>query len=633
MSARVTRRDFLNGALLTLGALTIDTPAAEASSYYPPALTGLRGQTTEASAVPHALRDNNLKDVISGAPETTGETYDLVVVGGGLSGLAAAFLYRQQAGSKARVLILEAEDDFGGHARRTEFTARNGARIIGYGGSESLQTPSYFSSAVRRLLSDIGVDLDRFKSAYDQGWAERHKLGPGVFFDKKVFGADRLVRETGYASGWVPMTPLNDKAKRDLIELLDDPRDYLPGRPRPEKLKTLAETTYENFLTRICGYDPQLVAYFRNSTEGYFGVGIDAVSAIDAWGNGNPGFDGMDLGAAPDRAMSASARRALTDPDPYIFHFPDGNAGIARALVRAMIPEALPGRGMDSLVATPVDYGKLDVANGKVRLRLNAPVVSVQHAGGVSYIEDGRLKQVDARHVVLACWHRVIPHIVGELPPDQVAALNDQQKVPLIFANVLISDWRALARLGLLGFKAPSSFWQGATLDFPVSMGRYRFAGKPGAPALLNLLKVPVPANGAAPSAQSLAGRQALAALSFAEMEHEIRDLLARALGTGGFDPDRNIEAITINRWAHGYAREYMRPWDAFWPDGPLPIETARRKFGRIAIANADSGAYAYAHAAIDQAARAVRDLLGHSDRLPAFADFPGPPRDALGLR
>jgi spermidine dehydrogenase len=589
----------------------------------------------------HALRDHDLKKVISGPPESTGEIYDLVVVGGGISGLAAAFLYRQQAFGKARVLILEACDDFGGHARRVEFIAGNGRKVIGYGGSQSLQTPSFFSPAVKRLLADIGIDIARFKSSYDEKWTDRYRLGPAVFFHEEAFGADRLVRISDNTADWVAKTPLTEKAKQDLIELIDSPRDYLAGKSRAEKLSILSEATYDKFLTRICGCDPQLVAYFQDSTEGYFGVGIDAVSALDAWGNGNPGFDGLDLGDAPSRTMSASARRSLIDPDPYIFHFPDGNAGLARALVRVLIPAALPAAGMDSLVVTPVDYGKLDQAGNEVRLRLNAPVIAVAHPGPpesaqsvrLAYVEGGKLRSIEAAHVVLACWHRVIPHIFTDLPRGQVEALNDQQKVPLVVANVLIRNWVALARLGIRGFIAPSASWQGAVIDFPVSMGNYRFSESPGEPVLLTLAKVPRAIGGVSPREQSLAGRRLLAELSFSEMEREIRDLLGRALVEGGFNPASDIEAITIHRWAHGYAREYMRPWDKFWPDGPLPIEAARRPVGRVAIANADSGAYAYAHSAIDQAARAVRDLLGHSADLPAFADFPGPPRSVLGLK
>ena len=111
---------------------------------------------------------------------------------------------------------------------------------------------------------------------------------------------------------------------------------------------------------------------------------------------------------------------------------------------------------------------------------------------------------------------------------------------------------------------------------------------------------------------------------SFEHLETQIRQTLQSALGGFGFDHARDIEAITVNRWAHGYAYEYMRPWDRFWPDGPLPCETARRGWGRVAIANADAGAYAYAHSAIDQATRAVQELLPRA-RLPAAHVAPGP--------
>jgi spermidine dehydrogenase len=644
MDRQISRRDFLDGVALVAGTAAAGgfgiRGARADNTAYPPALTGLRGHNEGAMNVMHSVRDGTFWEN-AGAPQASGESYDLVVVGGGISGLAAAFLYRQQSGGKAKILILENHDDFGGHARRNEFTAGNGAKLIGYGGSESLQSPSYFTPAVQALLKDIGIETQKFEGYYDSAWGEERGLGESVFFSKEVFGADKLVKMTEKAAEWVPLTPLNDKAKRDLIELIDDPRDYLDGKPREESLKILSETTYEKFLTEICGYDPQLVTFFQSSTQAYFGVGIDGVTAADAWGNGNPGFDAMDLGEQPYRTMSPSGRLALTDPDEYIYHFPDGNAGVARALVRGMIPAALPGTGMESLAITAALYDKLDVAGDPVRLRLYASVVKVKHDGApnaaksvtVTYVEGETLKTVQAGHVVLACWHRVIPYLTDELGADQVEALKDQQKVPLIYTNVLIRNWHAFEKLGIESFEMPSGFWEGASIDYPVSMGEYKFAQAPDDPVLLHLSKVVVSGTrGQSAREQALAGRRTLMSLTFEEMERQIRDMLGRALAEGGFDPARDIEAITCNRWSHGYAYEYMRPWDAFWPDGELPIVKARKPWGRIAIANSDSGAYAYAHSAMDQAARAVRELLGDPGNLPAYADFPGPPREEIGL-
>jgi len=646
MDRPITRRDFMNGVALTAAGAAgltggFDHGAfAAITSPNPPALGGLRGHGVDAMNIMHSVRDGDFWDKAP-TPEATGETYDLVVVGGGISGLAAAFLYRQQVDERAKILILENNGDFGGHARRNEFTASNGKMVIGYGGSQSLQSPSYFSPLVNKALDDIGIDIETFENWYDSNWHMDRGLGEAVFFPKEVFGADSLVVTAEVAAEWVPGTPLNDKAKRDLVELIDAPPDYLEGKTREQKFEILSTTTYAGFLTGICGYDPQLLDYFQHSTEEYFGVGIDATTALDAWGNYDPGFDGMDLGDMPYKTMSASGRLVLTDPDEYIHHFPDGNASVARAFVRAMIPAAQAGSGMEDLVLQPVDYGKLDEAANPVRLRLNASVVRVKHDGPpdtarsvtLTYVEDGKLKTVQGAQVVLACWHRVIPHITDELGETQTEALNNQVKVPLVYANVLIRNWEAFDRLKISGFKVVKGFWNFAEMDFPVSVGSYRFADKPSDPVLLHVIKLPIP-GGAEMSAsdQYTAGRYALLDLTFEEMEREIRDMLGRALAGGGFDPARDIEAITINRWSHGYSLEYMRPWDQFWPDGPLPIETSRKPWGRIAIANADAGAYAYAHSAIDQAGRAVKELLGESVDMPDFADFPGPPRADIGL-
>jgi spermidine dehydrogenase len=639
MDRPITRRDFLDGVALTIGAVAMGfhVRPAMAQTGDPVALTGLQGQTDAVQNVMHAIRDGSFW-ASNPAVTDTGESYDLVVVGAGISGLAAAFAYRQQSPG-ARVLLIDPLDDFGGHAKRNEFTASNGRKLIGYGGSQSMQTPSYFSPAVNAMLADIGIDPASFETFYDQSWAEDRGLNSAVFFDAAKWGVDKLVVQSGETADWVAQTPMNDQAKADLIALIDAPGDYMPGITAEERLQKLSEITYKDYLLEYVKADPQVVDYFQTSTTGYFGVGIDATTALDARGNWNPGFDGMDLGEAVSKFHSPSGRLAFTDPDAYIYHFPDGNAGIARHLVRALIPAALPGSTMEDQVIATVDRAQLDQAANEVRLRLNATVVKVAHDGDpgtaqtvtVTYADASGLHSVSAGHVVLACWHRVIPYLTDELDQDQIAALNDQQKVPLIYTNVQLRNWRALDALKIDGARAKGNFWSGFEIDFPVSIGGYRFADTPDDPVILHLSKVMVEP-GLSSREQALAGKRALVSLTFEEMERSIRSLLDRALAGSGFDPATDIEAITCNRWSHGYAYEYMRPWDQFWPDGPLPIETARQPWGRIAIANSDSGAYAYAHSAIDQAVRAVRDLLGSPDGAPDFARFPGPPPEKLGL-
>jgi spermidine dehydrogenase len=646
MDRPITRRDFLDGIAMAIGGAVAGLPGAALAQGFSDEVSGrvttrsgLQGQTDRSAYVMHAVRDGTYWEN-AGTPVDTGETYDLVVVGAGISGLSAAFLYRQQR-PDARVLLIEPQEDFGGHAKRNEFLASNGQRLIGYGGSQSMQTPGWFSPAVKQVLADVGIEPQRFEGYYDQTWSEDRGLSSAIFFDGAKWGQDTLVvRNTETTEEWVSQTPLSDKAKADLIALIDNPQDYMPGMSREEKIELLSEITYRDFLLDHVKADPQLVDFYQTSTAGYFGAGIDAVTAMDARNNWNPGFDGMDLGEEVPRASSPSGRLSLTDPEPYIYHFPDGNAGIARALLRQLIPTALPGSTMEDLVVENVDYGLLDQPENDVRLRLGSTVVGVAHDGDPAIAEavtityadyGGQPRVVKAGHVVLACWHRVIPYLADELPAEQVEALNDQQKIPLMYVNVQLRNWEALANLGIDGARARGNFWHGYEIDFPVSMGSYRFADTPQDPVILHFSKVMLDGEGSARD-QALAGRRALAMMPFSELEFSIRDLLQRSLEAGGFDAARDIEAITVNRWAHGYAYEYMRPWDAFWPDGPLPIETARQPWGRVSIANSDSGAYAYAHSAIDQAVRAVRELIGAPEGAPEFSRFPGPPTEEIGL-
>ncbi len=636
MQRRITRRDFLNGTTMAAGAALIGPRWLQAleGDAYPPALTGLRGSHDGSYEAAHALRDGDFWKT-AGAPRQTGESYDLVVVGAGISGLAAAHYYRRAAGPKARILILDNHDDFGGHARRNEFTA-GGRLLLGYGGTFSIDSPAPYSAVAKALIDALGIDVSKWESVVDYGVYASRGLSGAVFFDKESFGVDRLVkepteREESVASRgrrptaealrkFLAETPLAEKARGDLFRIQFEPADYLPGLTSDQKKAKLARTSYADFLSKLAGCHADVLRFYQSRGHGLYGVGIEAIPAQDAWGLGMPGFDAMGLDPKPGPGMGLDAIRS-DEAEDYFFHFPDGNATIARLLVRGLVPEALPGRNADDVVLARARYGQLDVAGASTRLRLSSTVAKVAHRGApatarevdVSYVRGGRLETVRAANVVLACWHSVIPHICPELPEAQRGALQSAIKVPLLYTNVVLRDWQAMLKLGVNRVQSPGSYWGSAFLDLPVSLGGYSCPRSPEEPIVLHLGKTPC-SPGLPARDQHRVGRLELLTTSFDAYEREIRSQLGRMLGAGAFDPARDITAITVNRWPHGYAYQYNSLFDSYWLEGKeTPCEIARQPHGRIAIANADAGAYSYTDGAIDHAHRAVQELLGRT--------------------
>jgi spermidine dehydrogenase len=634
------RRDFLNGLALVIGAppaLGTVAPLQIAAPASGPSSGAFAGQDDAAMRHGHRL-GGPPRDWFESAAERDPAVEDLVVVGTGLSGLAGAVTFVRHADRAVRVLMLDAQAAPGGHAQRNEFVSRSGRRLIGYGGSQALDSPGLFSPAVHALLRDVGIDLRRFeRDAYDDDWRARHGLGgSAVYFDGRAWPEDRVVwRRSGESlAEWLGRAPMTPAARASLVALAEPlPREQWPARSAPGVATALAGMTYANFLQRHRGVDAEGLRYFQASTMGYFGVGIDATSALDAVALGLPGFAGLPLPDGVDRRMSPSAQLLRRGEDDYVYHFPDGNAGVARALLRALRPDLLPGAGMDDLVDAVVPPERLDEPAAPVRLRQRATVVALRHLGPpasaalveLRYLDaSGRLRSVRARQVLLACWHRVIARLTDELPAPQRRALDEQVKTPLVYATALVSGWHAWQRAGIGSIRSPGGFWQEAGLALPARLGGQRPPESPDDPALLHFGRVVVPGDGRPPREQAAAGRRWLMTTGFERFESEIRRLLDAVLAPHGFDAGRDLEAITVNRWAHGYAYEYARPWDRHWPDGPLPHERARRGWGRVAIANSDSGAYAYAHSAIDQAIRAVGELLPAAV-LPAVSPRPGP--------
>jgi len=623
MNRRITRRDFLNGVAVSVGALgcaslpdlTYGTHAAfqsggDSAKFYPPVLTGMRGSAPGSYDVAHALRDGGFWET-AGSPADTSETFDLVVVGGGISGLAAAYFYRKKAGKGSRILILDNNDDFGGHARRNEFRV-GGRLLLSNGGTQSIESPSEYSEVAKGVLRDLGVQTKTFYKAYDEQLYSH--LGTAGFFDQETFGEDRLVTGMG-STPWpefLKKSPLPEKLQREIARLYGEKKDYLSGSSRTEKHARLAKISYAGFLTEICKADPDVLPFFQSYTHDLYAVGIDAISALACYRNPDDygachyaGFEGMDLGGDEEKE------------EPYIFHFPDGNSSIARLLVRSLIPEAVPGHTMEDVVTAVADYSKLDQPSSPIRIRLNSTAVRVQHSGRpesakeveVSYVQEGKLKKITGKSCILACYNTMAPYLCPELPEKQKEALHYGVKEPLIYTHVAIRNWMAFHKLGIRQIVSPGSYHSFTMLDFPVSLGAYQFPSNPQEPMVLFMLRTPCKP-GLPRRDQYRMGRFELISTPFSEFERNIREQLNRALAPAGFDSARDIAGITVNRWAHGYAYEYDSLFDPHWAPEERPCVIGRKQFGRISIANSDAAASAYTNAAIDQAYRAVQEQV-----------------------
>jgi spermidine dehydrogenase len=638
MHRRITRRDFMNGAAVAAGAAVMpwhllgeDKPSdpEKASGYYPPALTGMRGSHPGSFDAAHSLRDGTFWDS-AGKPEDTGETYDLIVVGAGISGLSAAHFYRKASGGKARILILDNHDDFGGHAKRNEFRVNDSFRL-GFGGTFSIESPAPYSAVAKGVIEELGIEVGSFHKYLERDLYSSHGLGSKIFFDKETFGSDRLTtnphllrfgasEDAGAGSGnwkqFLTEAPIADQAKRDFERLSQEKKDYFPGLTSDAKKAKLARMSYASFLRDLAGVHEDVIRVAQATPHGLFGVGIDAVSAQDAWGFNLLGFDGLNLDPKPGNGMNRDAI-PNEEAEKYFFHFPDGNASIARLLVRQLIPTAIPGSSWTDVVSSRANYAALDQKGAGVRIRLNSTAVRVKHLGDaasakeveIAYARGGKVYTARAKNAILACWHVVIPYICEELPDKQKEALASAQKVPLLYTNVALRNWTSLQKLGVRSVYSPGCYHSSLNLDLPVSIGGYKCARKPEEPVLVHMMKAACHP-GLTARQQHIAGRMELYTTTFETMERNIRDQLARTLGPGGFDPARDIAAITVNRWPHGYAYEYNSLFDSFWLEGgETPCEVARRPYGRIAIANADAGAYAYTDEAINQAWRAVGEI------------------------
>lgn len=633
----ITRRDFLNGVAITIaaGMAPIDILMADPKGRqlaqqtlenYPPALTGMRGSNDGSYEAAHHISRDGKSFNLAGAPILE-EFYDLVVVGAGISGLAAACHYQDLLGKDKKILIIDNHDDFGGHARRNEFTTPEGL-LLGYGGSESLQSPrSIFSEQVLNFLKDLTIDIDELEDCFNINFYPDLGLGRGVYFDAKTFGVNKVVAgDPGYnvadeiprdringrpLAEFVADFPFNEQDRADLLELMEDKIDYFPNMTLDEKEDWMDTNSYATFLRERVKLSERAMLYFQRTTDDFMGVGIDAVCCSDARMCALPGFEGTKLHPM-DEEMQAEL------DDPYTFHFPDGNASIARLMVRKLIPQVASGKDMHDVVLAKFDYSQLDKPEHNVRLRLSSTGIYAKNiqledgspAVDLAYAQKDQVYRVRAKQAVMAGYNMMVPYMVPEISEEQAHALRQNVKAPLMYSSVVISNWRSFMKLGVHDIYSPTAPYCMVKLDFPVDMGGYQHPRSPDKPIVLHMVYTPnFPGSGLPAREQSRKGRALLLGMSFEEHEKMIREQLQGMLGGAGFNHEKDILGITLNRWSHGYSYDVNTLFDdedevEEW------IETARQPIGHITIANSDADWSPYAHSAIEQGIRAVDELV-----------------------
>lgn len=637
---RITRRDFLNGTLIGAGAALIGStsyprsaaateaeavPLAAGQPYYPPSLTGMRGSHPGSFERAHELAREGREDW--GGIIDTHEEYDLIVVGGGASGLAAAYFFQDKNDWQAKVLVLDNHDDFGGHAKRNEFESGGKMRMT-YGGSQGFDNIDNWPDEMWALLDDLGINLERFeKTHYQYDWFARHGLKGGVYLDAASWGKDHwMPADLGDMAPVMPglgegekdyqalfsASPIPKDAQEEIIRLYSEKGSDAIIRRVDEIDFDFDSYPYEKFLQVYWGIKQQATFDFlRKLPTDENGVGTDVLSLTEGISAGLPGT--FKLG----RFYKMTQKRDPEDTG-YVHHFPDGNAGFCRTIVHAMIPEIARGKTPDDLVLAKFDYSVLDDPENDTRIRLNSTVIEVKHDGqvedaeavNVTYIRDGKPHRVKAKGVVLACWNMIIPHICRDLPEKQKEALSSNVKIPYIFANVMVKNWQAIKTAGIGAAYCPTSFFHLLQTEYPVSMGGYDPTEDPSEPMPITLIRVPVPdERGMPPREQFREGRTVILATEFEEFEEEVLNQLNGMFGAYGFDSKRDIESLTLNRWSHGYSYTYFNLYDKGMSLENGPHIQAREPFGRITIANSDSGADSWLDVGVMQALRAVNEL------------------------
>ena len=626
VNSSITRRDFLGSTLLASGAVLLDGLAPTELLAQADEFTGYGGvgeySTSNGNTWPvleagHKIRDgayeNLSKEIVD-----TGETYDCVIVGGGISGLAAALFFQRKSGAKGKCLVLENHPIFGGEAKQNEFLV-DGKRLVAHQGSAiyQLHQPQSF---LARFYDSIGLKTPKLtyqrwggplpemplsRTPYD---AAGMGVGQYGFWFSARFG-------TAKPGIWVmdPVrsqlrgAPINATAHEEWMRFLTGKEVSTKPFEHP-KVEGDAVSRYLDSITledHYCvrfGMDRQTVRAFLSPVEGGgSGLGPDALSAYCDYA-----YEMLHPVADESGEMDQM--------------FPGGNTTIARLMVKTLIPAAIDGDdSVESVSRNSVNFAALDAPGAPARIRLASTVFALQHEGdpaksstvSIAYEKGGKLYRVKARSAVMAGGSWTSKHIVKDLPETHRLAYSEFYRSPCMMANVAVHNWRFLHKMGLTGCR-----WFGGSIGNYMEVRKLALTGLedptigPDSPIVLSI-KVLYSYPGFSTEDQGHRGRGEMLGTSFRDYERRIRQQFTDMFASAGFDAQRDIAGIILNRWGHAYLSP--QPGFFFGKNGqPAPREVLRRApFGRIAFANTDLAGAMDHRFSILEAQRAVSQLLG----------------------